>query len=88
MMISWLLSPSKGTEPGQHLAQHHSQSVDIDFLAIHPFADFRGHVMEGPNALGLATAAAAGDVLREAIVADLDRALVSEDVPPASSHDG
>ena len=66
--------------PGEHLVKNDAQGIDVDFLAVAAVADLRRHVVHGADALGLAAAAAGGDELREAVVADLDQAFVAKDV--------
>ena len=54
--------------------------VDVDLLAVAAGGDLRGHVVDGADALGLAAAAAGRDELGQAVVADLDDAVLEEDV--------
>ena len=65
---------------GEHLVEDDAEGVDVDLAAVAAVGDFRRHVVDGADAFGLAAAAAAGDELGEAVVADLDDAVVGEDV--------
>ena len=64
----------------EHFKKDDAQRVRIDLSAVSAVGDFGRHVVDGADALGLAAAAAAGDEFGEAVVADLDRAFVDEDV--------
>ena len=55
---------------GEHFVEDDPKRVDVDFLAVFPFTDFGSHVMEGPDAFGLAGSSRGADVLRQAIVPD------------------
>ena len=70
----------EGDGTGQHLAEHHTQGIDIDLSAVNAFPDLGGHVVESAHAFRLAAAAAARDVFRETVVTDLDHALIGEDI--------
>ena len=70
----------EGDLAGEHLVEDDAHGVNVDFLSVAAVGDFRGHVVDGADALGVSAAAAAGDKLRQPVVADLDDALVGEDV--------
>ena len=65
---------------GEHLVEDDAQGVDVDLLAVAAVGHFGRHVVDGADAFGLSAAAAAGDELRQTVVADLDHAFVAEDV--------
>ena len=65
---------------GEHLIENDADGVEIDLLAVTAVGHFRGHVVDGADALGLAAATTRRDELRQAVVADLDGAVLDEDV--------
>ena len=65
---------------GEHFVENDAQGVNVDFFPVPAVGYFGGHVMHGADAFGVSTAAAARDELREAVIADLDHAVVGKDV--------
>ena len=81
--------PVERHSPREQFEQHNAQSVDVDLLAVDALADLGRHVVECADAFRLPTAAAAGNELGQAVVANLHDAFVAEDVPrlEVSMHD-
>lgn len=65
---------------GQHLVEDDSQAVDVDLRAVLAVGDFRGHVVDGADALRVLPAAGTFKPAREADVADFDDAMFAVDV--------
>ena len=65
---------------GEHFVENDAQGVGVDLPAVAAVGNLGRHVVDGADALGLATAAAAGNKLRQSIVADLDGAFVEKDI--------
>ena len=66
---------------GEHLVEHRAHGVDVDRLVVPPATDLRGHVVDGADGDGLAGVLGRLHGLGEAVVADLDVAVLVEDVP-------
>ena len=62
----------EGHVAGQQFVDDGRRAVDIDLGSIFSSRDFRGHVVDGPDALGLGSPLAGRDDLGESDVADLD----------------
>ena len=65
---------------GQHLVEDDAGGVDVDLLVVVAGRNLRGHVMDRADALRLRGPLAAADELAQAVVADLDDAVLQEDV--------
>ena len=60
--------------------QHHAQGVDVHRVVVATHTDLGCHVVNRAHRHGMAGAVAGADHLAEAIVADLDKAILVEDV--------
>src|SRR5205823_3592970 len=64
----------------QHLVEDDARRIDVDLFVIVPSGDFRRHVVDGADALGLGRALAAADELAQPVVTDLQRAVLDKNI--------
>ena len=67
-----------GQLAGEHLEEHHPAGVNVDALVVLAAADLGGHVVDGADPLSLLLVAR--HRLAQAVVADLEAAVLDEDV--------